>query len=127
MERLKYIVNKYNNKERICGDIDCNMMVLELYEPELYTKLHNRYKTIRGGLTLSKKELGYKSIQDFLEKSDNYIPILNSFARLGDIGVLDKHHTFIHLGNYVFGVQDTTFKTSNKNIITPEHKFYRRL
>jgi len=129
---LSAIVQKYNNKERICGSVDCNLMILELYEPKMYTALVDQYSTIKEGIKKAKKLVGYRSIKEILEKSGNYEKVPNGFSSVGDIGcTLDSNCTFLHLGNCVFLVQtinDKEIFTVLDTIKIDKNKtvFYRR-
>ena len=78
--KIKDIVKKYNNQPRSCGDIDCNMMILELYEPEAFLALHKKYKTLMGGARKAKKIFGYSSILEFVRNDENYMSIPSNFA-----------------------------------------------
>ncbi len=98
--KIKKIIERYNNQPRTCGDVDCNMMILELYEPEAYVKIHKHYKTIMGGARKAKQLFGFASILEFIRHDENYEAIPPKFAMLGDIGAIkDEHCTFLHLGN----------------------------
>lgn len=131
-KKLKYIINKYNNKERICGEIDCNLMILELYEPEYYNKLKGNYSTIKQGIKLAKKTIGYRSIKEIMDKSGKYTEIPYNFCVAGDVGVvMNSNCTFLHLGKELFIIKDIKnkeiFKIIDKNSITHDmYKFYRR-
>jgi hypothetical protein len=132
--KIKDIVEKYNNQPRSCGDIDCNMMILELYEPEAFLALHKNYKTLIGGARKAKKLFGYPSILEFVRNSENYISIPSSFARLGDIGtIVDKHCTFLHLGSSFLSItldqnKNEVFRIVPKTGIKLTNcKFFRRI
>lgn len=124
-------VRKYNNKKRECGFVDCNMMILEIYEPQYYDLMYGTYTNIKDGIRKAKELTGYRSITEFVKQSDNYIKVTQDAARFGDIGIIkDKSCTFIHLGKTLFGVQ----KINEREIFmqvdkfhTEEYEYYRRL
>jgi|TARA_R110000851_G_scaffold75877_1_gene167086 hypothetical protein len=132
--KIKDIVDKYNNQPRSCGDIDCNMMILELYEPEAFLALHKKYKTLIGGARKAKALFGYPSILEFVKNNENYISISPSFAKLGDIGtIVDKHCTFLHLGRSYLSItldenKNEVFRIVPKLAIELTNcKFFRRI
>lgn len=131
-KRLIEITEAYNGKSRICGDIDCNLMVLYVYEPEIFQSLHKKFDSIEKGVKLSMKLTGYKSVQDLLINSDRYQEIPPQFASTGDIGVnINAHCCFLFVGSKIFGAQEQPDGSviflglnakSNDN-----HKIFRRL
>ena len=136
--KLRSIIEKYNNKTRICGDVDCNMMVLELHEPESFKLLHKKYTSKRAGAKLAKEIFGYASIATFLKRNPEYEKIPRQFARAGDIGVVrEKQCTYLHLGNSILIIADvysetdpenSVFKILDLSYIDPSsHEFYRKI
>jgi len=130
---MRNIVNKYNNKERICGEIDCNLMILELHEPEYYNKLQHKYSTIKQGIKQAKKITGYRSINELVTKSDRYQEIPFNFCIAGDVGIfVGTNCVILHLGTELFMIKDINnkeiFSIMNIRSIDPDlYKFYRRI
>lgn len=125
------IVRKYNNKERVCGSVDCNLMILEIYEPDEFNKLVDKYDNVKDGIRVAKEYTGYRSIHEYLAKSDKYKEIPTKSARFGDIGIVkEKQCTFLHLGKSLFGVQNIegveVFGLGNV-IQSDDYSYYRRV
>lgn len=126
--RIHEVVNKYNGKERICGLVDCNMMILEIYEPELFKLLHGKYNTIEEGFLLSKSLTDYKSIKSMLRIKPDYHKVNQYSASFGTIITTKKEPcTALHLGNTIFAVINNKFGFAGLNMVNDEHNnFYRR-
>jgi len=131
--KIRQLINKYNNKERVCGSLDCILMILELHEPEFFDKLDGQFDSIPSGVKAAKKHIGYTSIKDILESNpDKYYSVPPKFAKIGDIGLVkDSYCVFLHLGDKLFGVRDKEdkqiFMISDLNVIDEDnHSFYRR-
>ena len=131
--KLTDIVSKYSGQVRTCGNMDCNMMILELYEQDHYADMVGSYDNISDGVRIAKKKTGYASITKFLERDPKYIEIPYGFSMAGDICVpREGHCVFLHLGDYVLLVEELnsveyfTIKNINK-IDKTLYKYYRRL
>ena len=124
-------VRLYNGKPRVCGSLDCNLMILQIYEPYEYELLKDTYSTIKEGIRVAKQITGYRSIREYVQKSDKYILVPSKNARFGDIGFVDDAPcTFIHLGTSLFGVENKNNKEifrNNKITYNTNYTFYRRL
>lgn len=79
------MMEKYNNKLLQYGKYDCHLMVFEVYEPEIWERLHGHYKTQTGGARVANREFGYLYIDDFFDDSEKYEQIDPSEASDGDI------------------------------------------
>ncbi|MBE5156670.1 hypothetical protein HJ044_04870 [Vibrio parahaemolyticus] len=101
--RFKKILATYRNKERVCGFVDCNLLMLELFEPEMFEQLYGRYTTTRGGARVANRMFGYKSIRDFLLNNENYEQRSFSEIGFGDIIVVGID-VLICVGTHAFGV-----------------------
>ena len=113
MERLKLfnesrsVVEDYMNHEHIRGTVDCNLMILKIFEPENYAKMVGKYNTIIGGVRVSNKTFGVKSLAEWLKGNDDYIVVKNGFQTKLDIIVFeDRHDIFLNLGTKWFGVKN---------------------
>ncbi|HAV1497978.1 TPA: hypothetical protein JG855_002068 [Vibrio parahaemolyticus] len=115
--RFKTILATYRNKERVCGQIDCNLLVLELFEPEMFEQLVGRYTTTRGGARVANKLFGFKSIRDFLTTNKNYEQRTFNEISFGDI-IVTGIDVMVCVGTYAFGVSTNhrfeMMKLSNK-------------
>ncbi len=125
---LMQIINKYNNEIHVRGTIDCNLLFLEVHEPELYTAMYGKYKTIVGGVRAAKKHTGFRSIKDVLDHSGRYEIIEPNYQNSGDVVAFDDgHDIYISLGRYWFGVDlNDTFSIVPKHTDRP-YTIYRRL
>ncbi len=86
------------------GINDCNMLFMEMHEPELADKMRGKYSTIKEGCKLAKELTGYSSVRTFLKKSDDYIEIDKYCDIAGDVIVFTKSHdVYISLGRHWFG------------------------
>ncbi len=104
--RLTEVIHDYRDKDHIRGDRDCNLMFLKVHEPQLHTKLHQKYTTIVGGVRAALRLLGVRSVHHFLVKN-NYTPVQPSYQLRGDIIVFENsHNVYISLGSTWFGVND---------------------
>jgi len=98
----------YRGKTHQYGKYCCNLMFLEVYEPEMYEIIKGRYTTAIGGARVARKEFGYSSIEQFIESSDNYEEIPPEFASLGDVFVSGSHVSMC-LGYKTFGMTNDVY------------------
>lgn len=128
LKRMVSIIDKYRNEEYVCGVVDCNLLVLELHEPDKLPRLVGRFKTVRGGIRVARKEFGYSSIYEYVV--DNYDRVDVNFERAFDVGVHPDHpDIIIHLGEFIFKVdKDKRFKMVRlSNLDISEYRFFRRV
>lgn len=128
LEQIKNIVREYNNKSLDYGTRDCNLMILDIYEPDKADTLRGTYDDVISGLKQSKKLLGYDNLQDILESKD-YEIIPTKFAAFGDIGKAPSPNTFVlHLGASIFAINEDDIFTNNptKSLNIDDYIFYRR-
>ena len=123
---------KYQNKERVCGHIDCNILAFELYEPYFFEKLKGAFKTIPRGAVQFKKLTGCKSYNEYMSKNkDKYKRVHH--LRDGDIiSYTDTHCIYIAFGGRVFGVTSIKnkqiFRAYSANYLKSENQqIYRRI
>lgn len=83
--RLVNVMRRLNHQGLEYGNNDCNLMVLEMFEPEIYKKFLGRYKTLIGGARVAKKEFGFGRLDDYLSQSKEYTQIPKPFITFGDI------------------------------------------
>tara|TARA_Y100001973_G_scaffold94033_1_gene145586 strand:- start:68 stop:400 length:333 start_codon:yes stop_codon:yes gene_type:complete len=85
--------------------MDCNLMVLELHEPEYYKQMHEEYDGLVNGVQQSRKVAGVVSMRQFLRKNSNYKRIIPAYQRQGDVVVFPKgFNCYLSLGDKWFGV-----------------------
>lgn len=106
--KINQILKRYRKQQLVYGELDCNLMFLEIYEPELFELLSDRYTTTMGGARVAKKETGYSSIKSFIENSDKYVQKSFNSIAAGDV-LINGLHVAICLGNYTFGLVDNKF------------------
>ncbi|HCH6797430.1 TPA: hypothetical protein NK990_003877 [Vibrio parahaemolyticus] len=106
---IKKVLKRYRNKKLVYGELDCNLMFLEIFEPELFEIMHGRYTTTMGGARVAKKETGHSSIKSLVEASDKYTQKSFNAVSAGDI-LINGMHVAICLGHYTFNLEDDTFK-----------------
>ena len=124
------IIDDYNNRPHVRGDVDCNLLFLKIHEPEKFEEFHNRYKTIIGGVRVSRKIFGVSSIKEYLDTCGDYEIVRPNFQRPLDVIVFkDQHDLFVSLGNKWFGVDDSdTFSIVQKSRYNPEnYTIYRKV
>lgn len=105
---INKILKRYRKKQLVYGELDCNLMFLEIFEPELFEIMTDRYTTTMGGARVAKKETGYSSIKSFVENSDKYIQKSFNSIKAGDV-LINGLHVAICLGHYTFGLLDNEF------------------
>ena len=110
-------IREYNGQPHVRGTVDCNLLFLKIFEPEKHERFVGRYKTIIGGVRVSKSEFGYPSILQYLIESSDYEEIDSNFHCEFDIVAFhDRHDLFISLGDKWFGVnKNDSFSTIKCN------------
>lgn len=126
INHIRSVLSDYNNKPFVYGERDCNLLILDLYEPEISGKIKNKYSTLRGGLKLSKKVIGTYSLKGYLE--EHYTEIHPSCVMDGDIVYANKKFTFmLNMGDRYFGITQDVFNFIPKTRFDQtNYKFYRR-
>lgn len=130
--RLKIIniMREYNHQELVYGQLDCNLVVLEIYEPEKYKKLIGRYKTVIGGARVANKEFGYSRIDDYMEENPSYIRVEPNFVQFGDIIFSDIDRVaMVALSTHTaFAISPLTNTFMECKISIPEsYRIFRRI
>ncbi|EGQ8479475.1 hypothetical protein GTP37_15195 [Vibrio parahaemolyticus] len=104
-EKAKEIIEEHKGKEHIRGERDCNLLILKLFDEENYNKMKSRYTTIRGGVRVSKKVYGVRSMLEYLQKNESFKEIPQGYQRpLDVIAFKGQHNLYISLGTKWFGV-----------------------
>jgi hypothetical protein len=102
---LNEIITKYAGQKHVRGSVDCNLMVLELHDPDVYEVMANEYTDLANGVQRSKSKLGVVSMRQFLKKNPNYIRISPDQQKQGDIVVFHKgFNCYLSLEDKWFGV-----------------------
>lgn len=101
---INEIIKKYRNKPLEYGTCDCNLLFMEIYEPEHFKTLFQRYTTIRGGHRVAKKETGFGTVLEFVEASTDYTEKPFDFAGFGDV-LINGNEVAICLGTHVFSYE----------------------
>jgi hypothetical protein len=109
--RIKQILAVYRNEKFEYGIRDCNLMMLEIHEPNMFEQLVNRYSTARGGARVANKIFGHRSIQSFIVNNNNYQPKRFDEISFGDV-ILGQSDVAICIGSHAFGVIDGVFKVA---------------
>lgn len=123
-------IREYDKQPHVRGTVDCNLLFLKIFEPEKHDLFVGRYKTITGGVRVSKKEFGHPSVIHYLRESDDYKEINPNFQMEFDIVVFhDRHDLFISLGDKWFGVNDQdSFSLINKDLYSiDDYTIFRRV
>lgn len=125
---------KYQNAERICGEIDCNILAFELYEPELYEKMKGTFKTILQGVKNFKRLTGCFSYNEYMSKHKyKYKLVQPHQMREGDIvSYTNSNCVAVIVGTRAFGVLEVSnkeiFRTfSIKWLRQDNRQIYRRI
>ena len=125
---LKYF-DSVKGQKHIQGQNDCNMIFMDLHEPQLAKKMRGNYKSIREGCVLAKKLTGYASVRTFLKYNNDYEEIKPFCDVAGDVVVFNKSHdVYISCGKNWFGylgeeqILGVAFKRDYKN-----YKIYRKV
>jgi hypothetical protein len=129
MESYK-IIDRYNNQKHVRGSVDCQLLILEIFEPEMHDAFINRYKTLVGAVRVAKKIFGVISLEEYLSTSEKYKIIESNFQQPLDIVVFhDRHDSYISLGDYWFGVNsnDTFTMQSKSGYDKNDYKIFRRI
>ncbi|EHR0226988.1 hypothetical protein KS670_002527 [Vibrio parahaemolyticus] len=106
---INTVLRRYRNKKLVYGELDCNLMFLEIFEPELFKIMQGRYTTTRGGARVAKKETGHASVKSFVIVSDKYKQKSFNAISAGDI-LINGLHVAICLGHYTFNLDGEVFK-----------------
>lgn len=102
---LNEIITKYMGQKHVRGSVDCNLMVLELHEPDTYQVMVNEYTDLVNGVQRSKSKLGVVSMRQFLKKHPAYERISPDQQKQGDVVVFHKgFNCYLSLGDKWFGV-----------------------
>lgn len=122
---------KYRGQELKYGTVDCNLVILETIDPEIYKTMYGRYKTILGGARQAKKLTGFKTLPEYIRAREDFVEVSPDFATIGDIGFQkftgEVPATIIHLGDSIFGInEDGVFSILPLNNSVYGFQFYRR-
>ena len=123
------IIDKYNNQPHIRGSIDCNLLILELFDKSKFDRFVGRYKTLTGAIRVARKEFGVSSIYEMLSTESTYEPIDCNFQQPLDIVSFHGcHDVFISLGDKWFGVDDNDIFSviSKDNYNNKDYTIFRR-
>lgn len=102
---FREIIEEYKGKKHIRGKVDCNLLILKLFDLENHDKMYGRYSTIRGGIRVSNKVYGVSSIYEYLQKNEAFREVPRGFQRPFDVVAFkDTHNVYVCLGKYWFGV-----------------------
>lgn len=123
--RLLKILRKYLGQSLDYGELDCNLLVLEMYKPEAYEKLRGRYTTVIGGARVANKEFGFISIKDFCAAT--YQEIDKSFVLPLDIVVFEGHDVAVWTQDGIFCVQEDKTFGYQKLPNDADYKIYRKV
>ncbi len=100
-------IGEYNGQNHVRGTVDCNLLFLQIHEPEMYDKLYGKYSTIIGGVRSAKRIIGYRSVRAILDECGRYEQIDPLKQLPMDIVVFEgRHDVYMSLGNKFFGVNE---------------------
>ncbi|MCQ9070508.1 DUF6950 family protein [Vibrio alginolyticus] len=106
-EKAAEVIEDYKDEEHVRGTRDCNLLVLKLFDEENYKKMKGHYTTIRGGVRVSKRVYGVRSMYEYLQKNESFVEVPKGFERpLDVIAFRESHNIYISLGTKWFGVTE---------------------
>lgn len=124
------LMREMNNQTLEYGKLDCNLMVLKMFEPEKHDELVGRYKTVVGGARVANKVFGYNRIDDYMEENPSYIRVAPNHVQFGDIIFSDHDRvSMVALStNSAFAINPNTNKFMECIISIPEsYRIFRRI
>lgn len=107
--KLTTHLKRYRGSKLEFGVVDCNLIWLELYEPDIYEIMKGRYTTQIGGPRVAKREVGHKTIGEFVAADEKYSNIPREFMSIGDF-CTDGVNVSICVGPKSFVLLDDTFQ-----------------
>lgn len=124
------LMREMNNQPLEYGKLDCNLMVLKMFEPDKYDDLVGRYKTVVGGARVANKAFGYNRIDDYMEENPSYVAVNPSHVQFGDI-IFSDHDRVAMVAlstDSAFAINPNTNTFMECTISIPEsYKIFRRI
>lgn len=116
------IVNKYNNKKLCYGKYDCNMLWLEVFEPEVFELMKDGYRNIKQGSILAHTLTGYYSIKDFVQNNKKYRLEKNKCLAVAGDFFIHGRHVSLCLGRKTMALVNGHFKLVQTEIFTNDNR-----
>lgn len=115
-------MSKYRGHEHSFGDKCCNLLFLEVFEPDWYEQLKGKYTSALSGSRLAKKVTGYTSISQLVE-GDGYIEV--DWPTTGDVFVHGMNTAIVY-GSKALALKDNKFTMLSVDKFNG-YKIYRKV